>query len=388
MLFLYRLIIGFLEVIIKGENLENILNAAAREHISFWDLHYKKRAIVGNITVSDFKRLKSVRRKKGARIHILKKRGLPFLLKRYKNRIGFFIGVSIFFITLYTLSLFIWDIKIEGNKTEKADEIISVCEELGIKIGTFKKKINPKVDAQRLMLKNKGIAWASLNIEGAVLTVNLSETREKEKDKREPGNLVATADGIIKKIDLTSGNAVVKVGDAVKKGDLLVSGVIERLSGTEFVLSEGTVTAETIKTFFVEAFFDEERKTPNGEIKKRTVLTFFGLDIPLYVGSIKGEYISEKNAKQVKLLNGGLPIFITTKKFTILSPQKFHYNKTQINALLEERLQKRIQQEKIKEYIEIEREYIEQNGGKGLKVTIKTTENIAKRDMILLESKN
>ena len=45
-------------------------------------------------------------------------------------------------------------------------------------------------------------------------------------------------------MDITSGTSVVSVGQAVKKGDLLVSGIIETADVTRFVNSRGKVYAK------------------------------------------------------------------------------------------------------------------------------------------------
>ena len=70
---------------------------------------------------------------------------------------------------------------------------------------------------------------------------------------------MATADGIIKKMDIVSGNSVVKVGQAVKKGDLLVSGIIETVDGTRFVKSKGTVLATSEKEITLRENFKQKK---------------------------------------------------------------------------------------------------------------------------------
>ena len=49
---------------------------------------------------------------------------------------------------------------------------------------------------------------------------------------------------------------------------------------------------------------------PNGKVTTKKVLQFFGLNIPLYLGSVKGEY--SKNVKEyyIKTENNYLPIKI------------------------------------------------------------------------------
>ena len=84
-----------------------------------------------------------------------------------------------------------------------------------------------------------------------------------------PTNLKAAADGIIKRIDVTSGNCIVKVGDTVAKGDILVSGMEERADGTKFVHSAGRVTAVIEREVTVTAKCNAENRRFNGTEKNQ-----------------------------------------------------------------------------------------------------------------------
>lgn len=350
MLWFYHFIIGYLSVSLTGKNCESLLNVAARERISFNDLHYRKGRIEGKITVSDFRRIRCCVRGTGARIHITGKHGLPFIINRYRRRIGLFSGGILFMTVLYVLSLFVWNIEVTGNHNVPKETIIAACEELGITEGTYKGKINPKVDAQRLLLCADGLAWASINIEGSVVTVNVSEIKNQQNSAEEPCNLIASADGIIHKIDLTSGNAVVAVGDAVSKGDLLVSGIIERMSGTEFVPSVGTVTAHTTRIFTVSGEFIQTKQLPTDRVRSHSVLSLFWLDIPLYTGRINGSYTAETEHKQLELFGRGLPVSITTKKCTETKPVTVEYNENELKEILKNEITKQINDAQITDY--------------------------------------
>ena len=388
MLFLYRFMIGFLHVKISGDNLEEVLNAAARERIFFWDLHYKKREIIGKISVADFRRLRSCKRGRGTRIHIIKKCGLPFLIHRYRLRFGMFSGIALFMALIYILSMFIWSVEVTGNKNIEKTVVLNACKQLGIEVGTFKKNIDPKVDSQKLMLKVDGIAWASLNIEGSVLTVNISEIKDTKQEKGEPDNFVAAADGIIKKIDLTSGNAVVKVGDAVKKGDLLVSGVVEKLSGTEFVPCEGFVFAETIHTINVSGKYEQEKYMRTGKVRKHSVLSVFGMNIPLYIGKITGDYESEIISKKAKICGRELPIGITTKKCYMTSKQNLKFSEEELLKQLDEKIKKEIEKMGIKDYSVVDKRIEHNIDGILVSIDIKSVENVAIKGKILVGSGN
>lgn len=321
MLYLYRFFCGILEVEFFGIYPEKIINLCAKNRIAVWNVHYGNNKIRLFITVKDFKRLPKILKRSGLRLHILNKTGFPFFINRYKRRFGIFAGIVIFFAVLQFMSGFIWIIEVEGNKTVTDREILAICKDLGIKIGVKRNSIDSKNTPQDLLLKTDKLSWGSFNIEGCKLTVNVTEIVPKTEDNTIATNLKAAKDGIIEKIDVTSGNPVVKVGDIVKKGDLLVSGITETMRDTKFVHSIGTVTAKTEETITLFEPFIKKTETLTGKTAKRRVLEIFGIKIPLYIGKEKGNFKTETDCKNLKLLSQNIPIKIYTKKFIFIKKE-------------------------------------------------------------------
>ena len=267
------------------------------------------------------------------------------------------------------MSGYIWIIDVVGNQNVNTADILNACEEIGIKTGVGADKITPKPDAQELLLKLDSLAWASFNIEGCRLTVNVTEVKKKSDDNTVATNLKASEDGVITHIDVTSGNCVVKVGDVVKKGDLLVSGIIETESQTRFVHSAGKIIASAEIPIVLEEKIKKQVSYPTGEVTKRSVLEFFGLKIPLYLGAVKGDYIAESNTKTARLFSQNLPIKLHTKRFRLTRSTNIKYKYEEVVANLEKRLSK------------------EYNGKVKQKEFIKT-ENTVLLSAVLIEKKN
>ena len=338
MLYLYRFFCGILELEFWGVYPEKILNLCAKNKITVWNTRFLKQRIILNITVKDFKKLPKLLKKSGVKLHILSKKGFPFFINKYKKRFGIFAGLIVFFAVLQFMSSFIWTIDIVGNKNVTKSEIISICADLGIRIGAKSSDIDTKNTVQDLLLRADKLSWASFNIEGCKLTVNVTEIIPKTEDNATPTNLKAKTDGIIKKIDVTSGDCVVSVGDTVKKGDLLVSGIIENMNETKFVHSIGSILAQTEEEFLLEEPFIKEIEYPTGRMKKRRVLEIFTLKIPLYVGREKGDFITEKESEALKLFSQNIPIKLHTKKFIFIKNKSQIRDYQKLCELLEERL--------------------------------------------------
>ena len=373
MLYLYRFFCGILEVEFFGIYPEKIINLCAKNRIAVWNVHYGNEKIRLFITVKDFKRLPKILKRSGLRLHILNKTGFPFFINRYKRRFGIFAGIVIFFAVLQFMSGFIWIIEVEGNKTVTDREILAICEEIGIKIGVKRNSIDTKNTPQDLLLKTDKLSWGSFNIEGCKLTVNVTEIVPKTEDNTVATNLKAAKDGIIEKIDVTSGNPVVKVGDIVKKGDLLVSGITETMRDTKFVHSIGTVTAKTEETITLFEPFIKKTETFTGKTAKRRVLEVFGIKIPLYIGKEKGNFKTETDCKNLKLLSQNIPIKIYTKKFIFVKKENLTRDYNELCQQLRERLEK---ESKTKNFNVKTKDFTQNENGVTLTAVVTKTEDI------------
>ena len=379
---------GYLVIEFSGEFCEEILNIAARNHISLWNLTYRKGKITGCITIKDFKRIRLLKRKGKTKIKILERCGLPFKTVRYKGRAGFIIGAAIFVFVLNFLSGFIWNIEVCGNKRLESEEILKTCEELGIKIGISSRSINSSMMSQKLALKLSDVAWASFNVEGSKLTVNITETKLKEDDSKKPKNVKSTADGIIEKIDITGGEAQIKIGDTVREGDLLVSGVYESMNATVFDQPTGTITAKTERVFRESAKFKQVVFEDSGKTVVHRVLSIFNFNIPLYIGDVSDEYTEKSIKKNIKLIGKELPIGITTKEFNIQNKVTLQYNAEELQEILEKKINEQIKKLKITEYETVDTKIIEEGDGIILEKRITAHENIAYFEDILIDSEN
>ena len=326
MLFFYRCLFGFLEIEIYGIYPEKVLNLCEKNRISLWEIYLKKGKICCKINVKDFKKLPKIFKKQGIRIHILNRFGLPFFTNKYKMRFGVFVGLVLFLAILLHLSSFVWIIEVDGNKTVSKSEILSICNEIGIREGISKNSIDVKNKSQQLLLKSNKLSWASLNIEGCVLTVDVSEITPKIDYGTTPCNLVAACDGVIKYIDVTVGNCVVKVGDTVKAGDVLVSGIVEDEGATKFVQSRGKIIAQTITPVTLSQEYKIKETYLIAKQKTKSVLEVFTLKIPLYLGREKGSYDSEYTVRNLKLFGKPIPIKLHTKRFIFKEEQTIILN--------------------------------------------------------------
>lgn len=388
MIKIYRYILGYLKVSFYGDFPEKILNICAENGIILWKTKSEIDGIVAFVSIKDFLKFPELVRKKDIRIHIENKYGLPFIVSKYKKRSGLIVGLTIMMCFLNIMSGFIWVIDIEGNHKVKDEEIIDGLKKIGIYEGVYSDNLIPKNDSQRLLLEMENLSWVSLNIEGAHLTVNVSETMQKKEDNIKPCNLKASYDGIIKKIDLKSGNCVVKVGDTVKKGDVLVSGIIETAGGTRFVRSVGQVEAEVIHNFTISKDYKTEVITETGKTSKKKVLEIFNVKIPLFLGGQTKDYREKTTVKNLKCFGVDLPIRLYTKEFKYIKKVNITKSKEELYDELEKDMIKLLEEKKYKEYSLKSKEFTETDKAISLRYKVSLQENIAQTDFLLISTRN
>lgn len=97
---LWRYTRGYLRIRITGSGTERFINGCRHRNIRLWNLQVVNGAYEVNMFVCDFKKLKTILRKTGTKVTIVKRIGLPFFLLRYRRRKLFFYGMcTVFCIT-------------------------------------------------------------------------------------------------------------------------------------------------------------------------------------------------------------------------------------------------------------------------------------------------
>lgn len=276
----------------------------------------------GTVQAAEYRSLCKIARRLGLKMRIEKKHGIYFTLKRHRDKIGFAAGAIFAAAVVLFLNLFVWEINISGNKAVSGEEIMATLANSGLKTGTLRTAHDARKIEWNIMNDNKEIAWATVNIQGCCVNVVVSETRreaEMKYDDDKPVNIIAAKYGVIRKMDVFDGQGVVKVGDAVMKGDLLVSATFEDRHGKLTLKhSRARVMAETDYEITVEFPLEQVIETTGGVKKSVKGIEIMGLSIPL--GSSRGceELPAEKEEKELYFLWIRLPVKeINTKYYTV-----------------------------------------------------------------------
>lgn len=250
---------GYVQIRIEGDSPERFLNLCRYHNLILWNLHYEESGVTCFLFLKDFRKLKSLIRKSGVRVLVIKRRGLPFFIGRNKKRKAAYVSACLSFIGIYILSLFLWDIQFEGNIHYTDDVLMQFLNRKGYVHGMRLSDITCEELEKEIRNEYNDINWVSAMIEGTRLVVKIKENsgilEENEQQENPAGNLVADKDGTVVSIITRNGTPLVHAGDSVQAGDVLVSGKVElkndagEVENTHLVQADADVIVEYQDTY-------------------------------------------------------------------------------------------------------------------------------------------
>ena len=160
-------ILGYVNISVEGYFIERFINICISKRILLWNLNRKKSSFLyANIGMKEFKKIKEIAKITKCRVKIEKKKGLPFILHRYKKRKLFFASLIIVVLFIFGMSNFVWNIEVTGTNTIPTEEIMTEVNNGGLKLGMLKQKIDTKSIINNLRLKRDDIAWVRNTYKG------------------------------------------------------------------------------------------------------------------------------------------------------------------------------------------------------------------------------
>lgn len=348
---LLNYILGYVNIKVEGFFIERFINICISKKILLWNIKRKKSTIMyANIGINDYKKLKSIAKKTKSKISIQNKKGLPFVVHKYRKR-KIFVGLlAVIFIALFVMSKFIWNIEIKGNNQISKAEILEELNKQGLKIGAYKGKINSNSIINRVRLDRNDIAWMGIDLEGTNAIVEIKETSKAPEiiDENEYCNIVSNKEGMITKINVQNGTAVVKEGDIVKQGDILVQGYLEgKYTGIRYVHAKADIEAKIWYSKKEKVFLKQQIQVPTGATEEKYTLNINNFKINFYKTLSKFENYDtiNENKKLMIFSNFYLPIEIIKKtNYEYVNEEKI-YTEEELIQLTQEKIEEELKEE-------------------------------------------
>ncbi len=215
------------KIIVEGKNPDYFISQLIKNNIYIYDLvkEYKKLTIV--ISDEGLKKLEKI--KTSYQYQVISCYGVAKVKYLFRKYLFFFICFLLGIILNILLSMVIFDVEVIHSNAYIREIVYNNLRENGI--SKYKLKVSfaekEKIVEKILKKETNDIEWLEIEEVGTKYVVKV-EQRKKNKDVPScvPSNIVAKKDAMILEIQAERGEVVKKKYDYVKKGDIVISGVI------------------------------------------------------------------------------------------------------------------------------------------------------------------
>jgi sporulation protein YqfD len=265
--------------------------------------------------------LEEICSRRGDDLRVKGRKGALLSFKRILRRPVLTLGILLLlFLTLFlpTRVLFV---RVEGNTTLPARQIVEKASLCGIAFGASRREVRSEQMKNALLEAMPELQWAGVNTRGCVATITVRERPVQDIDTEENSvsSIVALRDGIVQELTVTKGSAACKVGQAVKAGQVLISGYTDCGLTIQASHAEGEVFALTRRSLTVIASNECLKRCGSGRESKKYALIIGKNRINFYKGSgISDTSCVKMYSENYVTLPGGfvLPVALVTEVVT------------------------------------------------------------------------
>ena len=231
-----------IKIAITGEQTERFFNLCSHHSIKLYNIYKLENCYYASMDPACFFSLKDLAKKSNIKIKIISKEGILFWILHLKQQCFFIIFPVICILALLLSSCFLWNVQIHGNKSITKDMLRDYLQNNGIYYGMLLNKI--PLNQLKTDIRNEypQINWVSIYLEGTTLQIDIKEndsTAYKSKTENIRKDIIAPVSGIVDSMLIREGTPCVSIGDEVKKGDILIMGIVD-------IPSEDGTTKNTI----------------------------------------------------------------------------------------------------------------------------------------------
>ncbi len=290
---------------IIGRNPDYFLKQLIKKNINIYDLektHQKMYIVVDDEGLDNIRSIKT-----SYKIQIVGRLGLArvkYLIKKYLLFLIFFVfGI---FVNIF-LSNIIFDVDVVHSNPYIRELVLNDLKKYGIKKYNFKVSYAKKEKIVNKILSDEknDIEWLEIENIGTKYIVKV-EQRKKNKDKNPciRRNIVAKKDAMILEIEATEGQILKKKLDYVKKGDIIVSGVIynkEKIVAQK--CATGKIYGEVWYLVSLDIPVNYKEENVTGRVKRQLEFKFLNKEFHLF-----SHFKSYKRESYSIISNNLLPI--------------------------------------------------------------------------------
>ena len=145
----------------------------------------------------------------------------------------------------------VWFFQVEGNEQVPSRLILETAGNCGIRFGVSRRAVRSEKMKNTLLEKMPELKWAGINTSGCTAVISVRERQQvlQPAVSAGAGSMAAVRDGFVTSCTATRGKLLCTPGQAVKKGQVLISGYNDLGICLQVTGAEGEIYAKTIHDF-------------------------------------------------------------------------------------------------------------------------------------------
>lgn len=228
--------------------------ARALDEINEAGIEIRNAAPTGNLTVcfsirrTDWRRLKQLQLQ-GNTLKLLHRSGIYWSGKRLLHRPMLLLGLIMLILFALFVPSRVYFVRVEGNGTVPERLILEAAAESGIRFGASRRDVRSEKMKNRLLSALPQLQWAGVNTYGCVAVISVRERNipDERIKSDEVASIVASRDGVILSCTATRGDLLCVPGQAVREGDVLISGFTDCGLTVTAARADGEIFAQTTR---------------------------------------------------------------------------------------------------------------------------------------------
>ena len=251
---IWRSLAGLICIELTSASPADMMTAINHEGITLLDITY-----ISDLTVKamvyryDYQKLCTLAERRSEKIKLLDRKGLYFTFCNLRTRPVLLVGMAVLVILMLYLPTRVLFVRVEGNETIPQQLVIEKAAECGIGFGASRRQVRSERMKNALLGAIPQLQWDGVNTYGCVAGISIKERCVPDSPEKSEnyGSIVASRDGVICDLTVLKGNPLCKVGQAVKKGQVLVSGYTDCGIYIQTTLAQAEIMAQTIRNLKV-----------------------------------------------------------------------------------------------------------------------------------------
>ena len=214
--------------LIEGLNLDRFINSVKNKGITLYNVKkFGNKRLIASVSYHESKKFFANAKELCYNIKKIREKGAFLPVVKLWRSVGVLIGAVIFSLSVFFLNDFIYEISFSGSGSVYKREVLSYLNGVGVKEYQRFSKFDFERIEDGVLADNKNLSFVSIEKHGNTLAIDLAlATDSVDRLKGNVFSLTSSVNGVIEKINVYRGTALVKKGDYVKKGDLLIDGVM------------------------------------------------------------------------------------------------------------------------------------------------------------------